>query len=87
MAEAGVNNRSAYIRKMILDGYIVKLNLKELREMTVLLSRYGNNLNQIAKKLNTTGSIYEEEIGVIQREHEEIWQLAKEALRKLSSIN
>ena len=51
MAEFGTSNMSAFIRKMAIDGYIVKLELPELREMTRLLSSYSNNLNQIAKRV------------------------------------
>jgi len=54
MAAAGIRNREAYLRKMVLDGYILRLDLSEVREMTRLLSNATNNLNQIAKRANET---------------------------------
>ncbi|MBR0392117.1 MAG: plasmid mobilization relaxosome protein MobC [Oscillospiraceae bacterium] len=86
MAEAGVKNLSAFLRKMALDGYIIKLDLDELSEMIRLLRISSNNLNQIAKKVNAGGSIYGAEIAEMQARQDEIWELAKEILARLSSI-
>ena len=86
MAEAGVKSRSAFFRKMALDGYIVKLDTSDIHEMTSLLRRCSNNLNQIAKKANATGSIYGADIAELQAKQDEIWEMAKEILAKLSSI-
>ena len=55
MMELGTDNMSAFIRKMAIDGYIVKLDLPELRELVRLLRSYSNNLNQIAVIANKTG--------------------------------
>ena len=62
MDEAGIRNMSAYVRKMVLDGICVKLDLEDVREMSVLLRRCSNNLNQYAKRANETGSIYAADI-------------------------
>ena len=72
MAEAGIRNRSAYIRKMSLDGYVVHLEMSDIREMITLLRRASNNLNQIAKKANATGSIYASDISEVQARQDEI---------------
>ena len=58
MDELGVMNMSAYIRKMALDGYCVKLDLQDLKELIRLLRICSNNLHQYAKKANETGRIY-----------------------------
>ena len=86
MEELGIRNRSAYVRKMVLDGYCVKLDLDDVKEMVSLLRRCSNNINQCAKKANETGSFFEEDIWRIQNQHEEVWNLAKNILVKLSSI-
>ena len=86
MEEIGVKNRSAFIRKMSLDGYIVKLDTSDIHEMTSLLRRCSNNLNQIAKKANATRSIYGADIAELQAKQDEIWEMAKEILARLSSI-
>ena len=66
MDELGVMNMSAYIRKMALDGYCVKLDLQDLKELIRLLRICSNNLNQYAKKANETGSIYLADIQDLQ---------------------
>ena len=86
MDELGVRNMSAYIRKMALDGYCIKLDLGCVKEMVTLLRRCSNNLNQYAKKANETGSIYEADIIDLQVRLDEIWGLGKEVLVHLSSI-
>ena len=86
MAEAGVKNRSAFVRKMALDGYIIKLDLDEIGEMIRLLRISSNNLNQIAKKANANGSIYGAEIAEMQIKQDEIWELVKEILARLSTV-
>ena len=53
MDQVGTENLSAYLRKIAIDGYILKLDLPELREMISLLRRSSNNLNQIAQKAHT----------------------------------
>lgn len=86
MAETGILNRSAYIRKMVLDGYCINLDLSDMKEMITLLRRSSNNLNQYAKRANETGSIYVEDIKDLQVRQNEIWELAKEILARLTVI-
>ena len=86
MADTGINNRSAYLRKMALDGYIVKLDMDDIHEMIRLLRNATNNLNQIAKKVNSSGNIYGAEISVMQERQDEIWETSKEILARLATI-
>lgn len=66
MRIAGVQNMSAYIRKMAANGYIVKLDLPELGECSKLLRSAANNLNQIARHVNSGGSIYSNQTAAVQ---------------------
>lgn len=86
MAEAGVKNRSAYVRKQTLDGYIVKLDMDDIHEMIHLLQNATNNLNQVAKKANATGSIYGADIADLQVKQDQIWETAKEILARMAAI-
>ncbi len=86
MQEACVKNRSAYIRKMSLDGYIVKLDTSDINQMITLLRNATNNLNQVAKKENSTGSIYAADITDMQEKQDEIRETAKEILARLATI-
>ena len=62
MEVAGIKNQSAFIRVMTLNGYLLKLDLPELREAVRLLGSLSNNVNQIARRLHEGGSIYETEV-------------------------
>ena len=86
MAQAGIENMSAYIRKMVIDGYIVKLDMPELRELTLKMKNISNSENQIAKRVNATGNIYEADIEEIKKNQEEIYEGIRKILTSLSKI-
>ena len=86
MEEVEITCLNAYIRKMALDGYCVKLDLKDVKEMVSLLRRCSNNLNQYAKRANETGNIYVEDIEDLKLRLDEIWKVGKEILARLSTI-
>ena len=86
MEELEISCVNAYVRKMALDGYCVKLDLQDVKEMVSLLRRCSNNLNQYAKRANETGNIYAEDIKDLQNRFEEIWNVAKEIMARLSTI-
>ena len=87
MAQLGTNNMSAYLRKIAIDGYVVQLDLPELREMVSLLRRSSNNLNQLARRANETGRIYPEDLAGIRQNQAQLWESAKEILRVLSTLD
>ena len=82
----GTDNMSAYLRKMAIDGYVVNLDMPELRELTSKMKRISNSENQIAKQLNTTGNIYEADIEEIKKNQEEIYEGIKKILLSLSHL-
>lgn len=86
MAQVGTGNLSAYLRKIAIDGYIVKLDMPELREMISLLRRSSNNLNQIAKRLNETGRFYAADLEDMLRRQEQLWQTANRILSHLAMV-
>lgn len=86
MADLGIVNMAAYLRKMALDGYIVNLDIPELRELVSLLRRSSNNLNQIAKRVNTTGRIYASDMEDMLQKQEQLWEAVNTILLKLASI-
>lgn len=86
MEKLGIRNKSSYLRKMALEGYRVNLELEDVKEMVSLLRYCSNNLNQYAKRANETGSIYAEDIKDLQNRQNEIWEIAKEILARLATI-
>lgn len=86
MKQVGTSNMEAYLRKISIDGYILKLDLPELKEMISLLRRSSNNLNQIAKRMNQTGRLYGEDTEDMLQNQERLWQTANEILARLSAL-
>lgn len=87
MAQIGTNNLSAYLRKIAIDGCIIKLELPELRDMVSLLRRSSNNLNQIARRVNETGRFYAADMEDMMAKQEQLWQAANEIITRLASIS
>ncbi|MVB10822.1 Bacterial mobilization protein [Caprobacter fermentans] len=76
MREAGIKNREAYLRKMALDGYIIRKDYSELKSLINELNHIGNNLNQMTKVANTYGGdhIQLSELKAIEGGLKKIWQ-------------
>ena len=87
MEQAGTNNMAAYLRKMAIDGYVVKLDLPELRDLISLLRRTSNNFNQIARRVNSTDRIYADDIREMKNLLEQIWEADNRILEKLAAID
>ena len=86
MAQYGTSNLSAFLRKMSIDGYVVKLELPELKELVSLLRYSSNNLNQLTKRVHESGRIYDADLEDIQQNQERLWSAAQEILDKLSKL-
>ena len=71
----------AYIRKM--DGYIIYTDTANIKEMNKELRAIGRNINQIAKRVNSTGDIYRGDITELRERLGEIWQLQRTILSTL----
>lgn len=86
MAEAGISNMGAYMRKMALNGYVLHVDLSDIRELVALQRRCANNLNQVAIHVNTYGGIYPDEIKTLQRDYADLWGPLSDLLKKLSAL-
>ena len=86
MALLGTDNMAAYMRKIAIDGYVVKLDLPELRELVSLLRYSSNNLNQLARRVHETGRVYASDMDDILQNQERIWQVASGILSRLAGI-
>lgn len=87
MEQFGTKNLSAYLRKMAIDGYVVRLDLPELKELVSLLRYSSNNLNQLTKRVHETGRIYDADLEDIARRQDAIWEGVREILTRLSSLS
>ncbi len=86
MAQYGTTNLSAFLRKMSIDGYVVKLELPELKEMVSLLRYSSNNLNQLTKRVHETGRIYDADLDDLQQSQERLWDAARDILSALTKF-
>ena len=87
MAQLGTSNREAYLRKMALDGYVVKLELPELKELVSLMRYSSNNLNQLTRRVHETGRIYDADLEDISQRQEPLWAGVREILTRLAKLS
>ena len=87
MAQLGTSNREAYLRKMALDGYVVKLELPELKELVSLMRYSSNNLNQLTRRVHETGRIYDADLEDISQRQEQLWAGVREILTRLAKLS
>ena len=76
----GTGNMSAYLRKMAIDGYIINMDTTDIKAFTAELGAIGRNINQIAKRINAGGPVYEADLQEIRERLDEIWQLQRRIL-------
>ena len=86
MQETGISSLTAYMIRMAIHGYVLKMDLADLKELLRLMQISGNNLNQYAKKANETGSIYHEDIEELKTAQKEILREIRKVLEKLTAI-
>ena len=86
MKSSGIQNKSAYLRKMAINGYIIQVDLSEVKEMIRLLRINSNNLNQYVRKANECGCIYEEDIRNLHEQQKSLWVEMRKILEKLSKL-
>lgn len=85
MTEAGITNMGAYMRKMALNGYVLHVDISDIRELVALQRRCANNLNQVAIHAHTHG-VYPSEIAALQKDYTDLWEPLSELLKKLSVV-
>ncbi|GAA6493069.1 plasmid mobilization relaxosome protein MobC [Candidatus Bariatricus faecipullorum] len=86
MAELGISNLSAYLRKMAVDGYIIHLDMSDIQDMIRLLRICSNNLNQYARRANETGSIYAADIEDLRTRLDDLWNGMDQLIRGFANV-
>ena len=81
MAQLGSSNMGAYLRKMAIDGYIIKVDYTEQKKLAAAVSRAATNINHICRRINQTVHFYAEDVADLKARQAEIWQLLKQTQR------
>ena len=80
MSQLPTRRYGAYLRKMAIDGYIIYVDTRDIKEMNKLLSAIGRNINQISKRVNAEGPTYQADMEEIRERLDQIWQLQRRIL-------
>ena len=82
MNQLGTRNFGAYARKMLIDGYIIKVDYSEQKKLAAAVSRIATNINQICRRINSTGRCYEDDVAELKERMDDVWELLKEQQKK-----
>ena len=77
-----MRSKFAFLRKLVLYGFGYDVDYSHIREMNALLGNISGNLNQIAKRVNTTNTIYKKDMEDIKELMDQIWQSQKSIVLK-----
>ena len=72
--------------KMAVDGYAVQVDMSDFKALVSLLRNCANNLNQITKRVNSTGNLYQEDVADLQERYRELWGAVSTLLGKLTDL-
>ena len=86
MAEWGTHNLRAYLRKMAVDGYVVRVDMRDVAEVVKLLRSISSNVNQIARRCNETRNLYAEDVEDLRHGYSETWQAVGGLLEKFKAL-
>ena len=86
MNQLGTRNFGAYARKMLIDGYIIVLDLQKVKAHTAQLQKIDGNLNQITKRINETERIYDNDMDELKRLMDEVWKLERQLLLQFKGL-
>ena len=77
MNQLGTCNFGAYTRKMPIDGYIIKVDYTEQKKLAAAVSRVASNVNQICRRINSTGHFYDTDVAELKERMADVWELLK----------
>ena len=79
MRQLGTHNFGAYARKMLIDGYIIKVDYTEQKKLAAAVSNVAANINHICRRINHAGRFYADDVAELKARQAEIWQLLKQS--------
>ncbi len=77
MRQLRTHNFGAYARKMLIDGYIIKVDYTEQKKLATAVSRVASNINQICRRINSTGHFYDADVAEMKSRQTGSWELLK----------
>ena len=76
----GTRNFGAYARKILIDGYVIKVDYSEQRKLAAEVNKIGVNINQICKRINNADRVYSEDVAELRKRMDEVWKLLFKAV-------
>ena len=83
---SGMKSKSAFLRRLILYGFVYDIDYSYLRDYNAALGKIGGNLNQIAKRMNATGNVYKADVEEVKKLMKQVWDTQLAMLKKQPSM-
>jgi hypothetical protein len=85
-SQTKIKNLRHYLLKQAVDGRVIHVELDSVKECTALLGNISSNINQIARRVNATGNVYNADMEYIKQRQDEIWEQQREILKRLGKV-
>jgi Mg2+ and Co2+ transporter CorA len=86
MAQTHITNLRAYLLKQAIDGQVINIEMESIQECSRLLSSIANNVNQLARKANSGGNVYTNDLRDVQRSLDRVFEQQDVITAKLAKI-
>lgn len=77
MNQLGTHNFGAYARKMLIDGYIIKVDYTEQKKLAAAVNKIATNINHVCRRINNTGHVYDVDVAELKERMADVWELLK----------
>jgi hypothetical protein len=87
MSQTNITNKSAYLRKMAIDGRVINLDIPILTEIGKLFRNLATNMNQLTKRVNGGGFAYRSDVEDLNNQLNIVRECFGEVLTALSELD
>ena len=77
MRQLGTHNFGAYARKMLIDGYIIKVDYTEQKKLAAAVNKIATNINHVCRRINNNGYVYDANVAELKERMADVWELLK----------
>ena len=80
---SGKKSLREFIVESVTNGYIINVDYKEIRELAYEINKIGNNINQIAHKVNISNQVYKSDMEELQEDIVLIWRMLRKTFYQI----
>lgn len=77
MEKSGTATLREFLVEAAANGFLINVDYSDIKQLSYEINRVGNNINQIAHRINSEGAVYKREIEEVQEKVDLIWKMIR----------